>query len=215
MCVFLDRILQRIAFSGVGLWLVPSEAQSRLLQQILDFIPAKSQPRSPSSYPHFAPHITLVSGIPPSIDITTIVDCIPEGQTSFPVVFESIEIGNVYFRSVYVDIHTSPELSALHQHIQSAVKKLEGAEPRSPSFPHMSIYYIDDSDKHERQIAADALFSSGRAIQNQDNITLMCSGAGTHPAVPLTGFDAEAIWIVKSEGPVEKWEMLKKITLKY
>ena len=210
----LDRILQRFAFSGVGLWLVPSAAQSRLLQQILDFLPAESHPRSPSSYPQFAPHITLVSRIPSSVDIATIVNCIPESQTSFPVVFKSIEIGNVYFRSVYVDLHTSPELSALHQHIQSAVKNLEGAEPRSPSFPHMSIYYIDDLDKHEREMAADALFSSGRAIQNQDNVALICSGADTHPAATLTGFDAEAIWIVKSEGPVEEWKVLKKITLK-
>lgn len=194
---------------------MPSETQLRLLQQVLDFRPADSQSTSPSSYPHFAPHITLASGIPSSIDIAAIVDCVPEEQTSFPVIFKSIEIGDVYFRSVYVDIHTSTELSALHQHIHNALTNMEGVKPKSPCFPHMSIYYIDDSEKHERQIVADGLFSSGRAIKNQENVTLKCSGADTPPAT-LAGFDAEAIWVVtgKSGGPVEKWEVLKKITLK-
>ena len=188
---------------------MPSAAQSHLLQQILDFLPAESHPRSPSSYPQFAPHITIVSHIPLSVNIATIMHCIPESQTSFPVMFKSIEMSNVYFHSVYIDLHTSPKLSAPHQHIQSAVKNLEGAEPGSPSFPHMSIYYIDNLDKY-----ANTHFSSDHAIQNQDNVALVCSCADTHPAATLTGFNAKAIWIVKLEGLVKKWEVLKKVTLK-
>lgn len=192
---------------------MPSEAQSRLLQQVQDFRPADSHTKSSSSYPHFAPHITLASGIPSSIDISTIVDCIPESQTSFPVAFKSVEIGDVYFRSVYVDIHNSPELSSLHQSIHNALTRLERVQPKSPCFPHMSIYYIDDSEKHERQIASDALFSSGRAIKKQDTVALKCSDSDAAPDT-LSGFDAEEIWVVKSEGSVEEWEVLKKIALK-
>jgi 2',3'-cyclic-nucleotide 3'-phosphodiesterase len=178
----------------------------------MDFRPSQSESSSPNSYPHFDPHITLASGLPSSISITSVLACIPE-QAALPVVFKSIDVGQTYYRSVFVAIATSPELSALHQHINSELKKL-GAEPRSARFPHMSLYYVSDSEPDERQTVVDELLNSKRIVKDgRDGITLDCFTDNQSVGHKLSGFDGEQIWIVDCEGPVGQWEVLKKIVL--
>jgi len=139
--------------------------------------------------------------------------CIPD-QTALPVTFKSIEVGDTYFRSVYIAIHESPELSALHQRITSQLKNLCCVEPRSPCFPHMSLYYIDDSEPDERQMVADQLLSSGRVIKDgKDRITLDCFSDNHRVGHKLFGFDGGEIWVVNCQGPVEEWEVLEKVAL--
>jgi 2',3'-cyclic-nucleotide 3'-phosphodiesterase len=146
--------------------------------------------------------------------MTSILACIPD-QVAPPVVFSSLEVGPTYFRSVYVVIHKSPELLDLHKHINNELKKLDGIEPRSPRFPHMSLFYIEDSEPgDERQMVADELLSSGRAINEPgERIVLDCFTDGHSTGYKLYGFDGEQIWIVRCEGPVEQWKVLEKVVL--
>jgi 2'-5' RNA ligase len=166
------------------------------------------------SYPHFNPHITLASGIPPSIDVASILACIPD-VPSLPVEFKSLEIGDTYYRSVYIAIHASSNLSALHQSVSDKLRKLEGVQPRSPCFPHMSLYYIDEAEPGERHKVADELLHSGRVVKikegDRDGIILDCSADSRE--VKLSGFDGEEIWVVTCEGPVEQWKTLGKVDL--
>lgn len=145
--------------------------------------------------------------------MTSILACIPD-QVAPPVAFSSLEVGPTYFRSVYVVIHKSPELSDLHKHISNELKKLGGIEPRSPRFPHMSLFYIDDSEPDERQIVANELLSSGRVVNELgDRIILDCFADSHSTGHKLSGFDGEEIWIVRCEGPVEQWKVLEKVAL--
>ena len=200
--------------TGIALWLVPSsQSTSRDLQQIMDFRPSQSKSSSSKSYPHFHPHITLASGIPSTVSTTSLLACIPE-QVAPPVEFKSLEVGNTYFRSVFIVIHASPKLLGLHQHINSELKKLDGVEPHSPRFPHMSLYYIDDSEADERQTVADELLSSGRVVNDgRDRITLNSFIDNRCVGHELSGFDGGEVWIVKCEGQVRQWEVLQKTVL--
>jgi len=139
---------------------------------------------------------------------------IVSGHTAFPVMFKSIDVGDTYFRSVSIGTHECPELLALHQHITNELKKLEAVEPRSPRFPHMSLYYIDDSEPDERQMIVDELLRSKRVVkEGNDRIILECRTDKHQAGKELLGFDSDAIWIVNCEGPVEQWKVLEGIGL--
>jgi 2',3'-cyclic-nucleotide 3'-phosphodiesterase len=196
---------------GIAIWLVPSPSTSYKLQQIMDFRPSQSKSNCRTSYPHFAPHVTLASGLPPSISMASVLACIRD-QASLPVMFKSIHVGDTYFSSVSISIHHSPKLSALRQHIDNELQKL-GVEPCGGRF-HMSLYYIDDSEADERYLVADELLNSRRVVQDgRDRIALNCFADDRYHLVGHSGFDGEHIWVVKCIGPVEKWEVLEKVTL--
>lgn len=101
-------------------------------------------------------------------------------------------------------------------------------EPKSPAFPHLSLYYIDekDAEKGERERMYGEMVRSG-VVQNlsteeeeegEEGVVLDC-GVGTVPEpdpdamVRLDGIVGSEIWIVKCEGPVEGWEVMDKILL--
>jgi 2',3'-cyclic-nucleotide 3'-phosphodiesterase len=177
----------------------------------MDFRPSQSESSSSKSYSNFHPHITLASGIPSSVSMTSLLACIPE-HAALPVEFKSLEVGETYFRSVFLAIHASPNLSGLHQHINNELKKLDGVEPRSPRFPHLSLFYIDDSEAEERQMIANELLSSGRVVQDgRDRIVLDCFTDKHNVRHKLSGFDGVEVWIVNCEGQVEEWEALAKV----
>jgi 2',3'-cyclic-nucleotide 3'-phosphodiesterase len=202
-----------IPLAGVALWLVPSQSASHDLRQIMDFRPSQCKSSSSKSYSNFHPHITLASGIPSSVSTTSLLACIPE-YAALPVEFKSLEVGETYFRSVFLAIHASPKLSGLHQHINNELKKLDGVEPRSPCFPHLSLFYIDDSEVEERQMVADELLSSGKVVKDgRDRIILNCFIDKHTVRHELSGFDGVEVWIVNCEGQIGQWEALAKVDL--
>lgn len=174
---------------------------------------------SPRSYPHFEPHITLASGIPPSLSPGTLLThCIPRTlHAPLHAPFLSLETGTVYTRSVYVAVHPTAELRALHAHVRGALGALGVGEPRSPCFPHMSLCYVDDADAGERGAVVEGLVGSGRAVAvaGGEGLALDCGGGGEEEEERwLSGFDGEEIWVVRCEGPVEQWEVLDKFSLR-
>lgn len=200
---------------GIGLWLVPSSSHSRKLQRIMEFRPSESKASSPRSYPHFHPHITLASGLPASIDVPSVIACIPT-DVLLHAKFKSIEVGDTYHRSVIMDVHRSPGLLAFNQQVHQELRKLQGVEPRSPRFPHMSLYYIDDSEAEERQAVVSELLNTGKAVRDSDQIILDCSSSSHALSTSkdkLSGFDVGEVWIMKLEGAVKTWEPIAKVAL--
>src|SRR5262245_46957925 len=105
--------------------------------------PQASHDPEASSYPHFQPHITLAS-IPSTIPLSAAASSIPK-IAPLPVHFQALEIGDHFFRSVYVKIQPSEALSELHASIHVAL----AIEPKTAKFPHMSLYYIQNADSKE------------------------------------------------------------------
>ncbi len=170
----------------------------------------KDEPHSPTTYPTFEPHVTLASVHSDSpIPLSTIRGSIPAIQRAFQVKFESIEVGDHYFRSVYIAIQQDDVLKELHRTVH---EKLNVA-PRTPKYPHMSLVYINDEDatKGERERYYEELKKRNLITTTQDGDEPSAARMELKPVG--AGFLASDIWVVKCVGPVESWEVLDKITL--
>jgi 2',3'-cyclic-nucleotide 3'-phosphodiesterase len=191
--------------TGLAVWLVPSQGMAEKLKSIMH-----SHPRSSSrSYPHFYPHITLASTAS-STPLNSVVSSIPGDILAIPVTFQSLKVGDNFFRSVYVSIHLSPELSALQSSIYAASSVFER---KTPSFPHMSIFYIEDDEAEERTRMARGLELNGLVRTGEGCVELKFGADGEEERVH--GFQGKEIWIVDCDGPVVGWDskVLKKIVL--
>ncbi|KAJ7221043.1 2',3'-cyclic-nucleotide 3'-phosphodiesterase [Mycena haematopus] len=171
----------------------------------------RPEPHLPSdtSYPKFEPHITLAS-IPDSMSsLDTILSSIPDAQPALPITFDAIEVGDHYFRSVYVAVHLSPALVELHRHVHEKL----GIPPRTPKYPHISLCYINDDDAAagERDKYFQQLEKSAKIRQDETSVSLNCGEPGEEDWLP--GFHAPEIWITRCQGPVETWTIAEKIAL--
>ncbi|KAF8211868.1 RNA ligase/cyclic nucleotide phosphodiesterase [Mycena galopus ATCC 62051] len=179
---------------GLTLWLVPSATDSERLQKIMNRPTSRST--SETSYPTFEPHITLAS-IPGSItSLDTILASIPDTQPSLPISFDAIEVGDHYFRSVYVTAHLSPALVELHRYVHEKL----GISPRTPKYPHISLVYINDDDAAagERDKYFQELKTSGKIRQDGPSVSLNCGETGEEDW--LSGFSSPEIWLTRCEG---------------
>jgi 2',3'-cyclic-nucleotide 3'-phosphodiesterase len=196
--------------AGVSLWLIPSNEDALKLKGIMRA--RADKPHSSLSYPEFTPHITLAyfpSSIePPLSRLQEVATAAPSGSVS--VEFKSIEIGDHFFRSVYLAIKLSPALSALHEHLHTKL----ALEPHTPAFPHSSLCYIDDEDAKngERDEFLRELETSGRVKRDEDGVGLKYGETGTEDW--LRGFQGTEIWIIgNAEGLVDEWSILDKVSL--
>ncbi|KAJ7685475.1 2',3'-cyclic-nucleotide 3'-phosphodiesterase [Mycena polygramma] len=193
---------------GLTLWIVPSAADSDRLKIIMDVRPnGKSQLSSESSYPKFHPHITLASIPDPAPSLETILSSIPDAR--LPISFASVEIGDHYFRSVYLAVHATPALLDLHHHVHAKL----AIPAKTPKYPHISLCYINDNDAAagERTSYFQELEKRGRVRQGDASVSLNCGEAGEEDWI--NGFESPEIWIARCEGPVETWTVEKKIAL--
>lgn len=169
----------------------------------------RSKPPS-NSYPHFHPHITLASTAS-STPLNSITSSLPKDLSAIPVTFQSLNVGDHFFQAVYLSVHLSPALSALHSSIYTASSVFVC---KTPNFPHMSLFYIDDTEAEERTRMGKQLETTGTARRLGDScFELKCSADGEEEW--MGGFLAEEIWIVDCDGPVEGWnsKVLQRIKL--
>ncbi|KAG1738170.1 RNA ligase/cyclic nucleotide phosphodiesterase [Suillus occidentalis] len=168
---------------GLSLWLVPNPVQLQLIQKVLPKQP-ETRPVSSVSYPEITPHITLASSGKATQD--AILRAIPSTLHPIPVEFQRLEVGDHYFRSVFISVKKTTELVALHDHIMAALER-DGASPSAPAFPHMS------RESEWRRNSCSSLWGL----------------RGGH--VCLASFEGTEVWIVRCEGPVQHWQVLHKI----
>jgi 2',3'-cyclic-nucleotide 3'-phosphodiesterase len=171
--------------------------------------------KSPLSYPQFQPHVTLTT-VPSTTPIDALLAAIPANQRSIRADFDALQAGDHYFRSVYIEIHKSDEFIRIHKDIH---EKLGIKDPKTPKYPHMSVYYIADSEPEERTRVHQELIANGTAVKDDvhGGIAVDCSKGPrrdivTDPEV-LTGFDGAEIWAALCDGPVETWTVEVKVKL--
>jgi 2'-5' RNA ligase len=169
----------------------------------------KDRPHSSDTYPRFEPHITLAaikSDTP--ISLLSIRESIAYVQRVFPVKFESVDIGQHYFRSVYVSIRLDEMLVDLHKTLHEKLGKV----PNTPKYPHMSLVYVNDEDAAEGERG-----KYYEELKERQLITPASSGGvklrASNQKEWIGGFLAAEIWVTRCVGPVESWEVLDKITL--
>ncbi|KAJ7438496.1 2',3'-cyclic-nucleotide 3'-phosphodiesterase [Mycena latifolia] len=198
---------------GLTLWLVPSPSDSARLKKIMDARPASQlQSISDASYPSFQPHITLAALPDPAPSPAAILAAIPDALPALSITFDAVEVGDHFFRSVYLAIRPTPALLDLHDHVHAVL----GIPPKTPKYPHISLCYITDEDAAagERARYFQALESAGR-IRADDggSVSLNCGEPGGEEDW-ISGFDSPEIWVARCEGPVETWTVEEKIALR-
>lgn len=166
--------------------------------------PQESRIQSSSSYPPFTPHITLASL--PNIPDKPLGDILPQSQKPIQAHFERLVSSRVYFRSAYIGIALSPNLSQLHAHVHEQL----GIEPKTQAFPHLSLVYIDDEDKEERERYAQELKRQGWIKDlSDDEIEVRDAEKG----VGLKSVEITEVWTVECVGPIQDWKVLEKHSL--
>lgn len=191
----------------MSLWLVPPRDVAAKLRTIMDMKTPTA--KSPSSFPHFEPHITLCT-VPSSTDVAELCAAIPKDQPVVPVDFKAVKVGQQYFMSVYVTVHDRGELATLREALKD-----ELGEGSCPPVAHVSLFYIDDSEPEERAKMADRLRGEERIVLGSDGVALDCSpDAPSRERVLLSAFDGAEIWVAVCDGPVPTWVIKDRIPLR-
>ncbi|RDX47033.1 hypothetical protein OH76DRAFT_1406418 [Lentinus brumalis] len=196
---------------GISLWLVPNEEKTKKIETAMKIRPPTT--KSPSSFPPFQPHVTLAS----SSDPAALRAAVPRGQSAIPVRFKSLEVGAKYFMSVFVAVHSSPgsPLENLREHLRASL-----GDAAVPPVAHLSLYYIDEADKGERENTARRLKSELRVLEGgrgeESEVKIACFYDDIEEEQDpelIDGFEGEEIWMVRCEGPVPDWEVVEKFVL--
>lgn len=168
-----------------------------------------STAKSPSSFPHFHPHVTLAT-VSSTVAVEDLRGAVPEDQLIVPVTFKKVEVGDKYFMSIYVTVHQDGALGALRDALTEAL-----GEEKIPPKSHVSLFYIDDSEPEERDKMMQELEARGRIVdRGEDKAGLDCSEFGSRAANVVEAFDGAEIWLALCDGPVETWSVEGKIRLK-
>jgi len=135
---------------------------------------------------------------------------------TIPITFKRLCTGNSYFQSVLVELELADGgvLDSVHKTILETnmeVLKNRGASESDvnaryfPYYPHLSLHYGDVSAEKREEIVDDL---------DQQGVIESVEG---HPPVTVVGveggFQVTEIWIVKTEGPIEEWQVLEKVEL--
>jgi len=162
------------------------------------------------SYPAFQPHVTLVGSVPSSpLPSSTIQNVLSVTRSPVDLKFKQVEMGDHYFRSVYLAMHLTDDLVDLHGRMHLNL----GIHPQTPKFPHLSLAYITDEDAgngerekyYERlQICVPGLARLGEDGSIEINI-------GQDEEHWISEFPCGEAWVVECNGPVEGWTVLEKI----
>ncbi|KAG2054197.1 hypothetical protein BDR06DRAFT_1008141 [Suillus hirtellus] len=168
------------------------------------------------SYPRFEPHITLVTFSCPYRPNT--FQLVPMGAKTTPVHFESMQVGDDFLSSLSIVVQKSSELMQLRDRIMDHLKANNIRVLPNPSFPHMSLFYLDESFKGERALLGKQLRETGRVhekIGGEKKLSLNCGVDGAGPAFDaMVGFEGMEIWLVDCTEGVEDWTVLDRRYLK-
>jgi len=168
--------------------------------------------------PLFQPHITLHS-LPSSTSISPDAILPPKSElpSSIPIKFNKVCTGKTFFQSVLIELQLTEgdELDRLHRQVvdrnRAAFEISSGGSgdktilnPSLPYYPHISLFYGNPSMEVKEEIVKSLI------------ARYVATLTGSDPPVAVAGvtsFEVVSIWIVRTDGPVEIWEVLKKVAL--
>ncbi|MCJ1281867.1 2',3'-cyclic nucleotide 3'-phosphodiesterase [Xylographa opegraphella] len=186
-----------MAFS---LWLTPPP-KSPIYAQISDLIAElpKADPSLKSS-PVFLPHITVVSGLPhASTSRLSLLVFPPELSVSVA----SLSFGAAYFKKIYFSIERSHTLIELATEARVKLNNMSDDEAQraveNEYDPHASLVYNDvDLNETIREVVSHTV---------KERLEMF-----GYTALEGLGWKGGQLLLVKTEGPVEQWEVLKTIS---
>ncbi|KAG8934423.1 hypothetical protein FRC01_003097 [Tulasnella sp. 417] len=193
----------------ISVWLVPPPKASQALEAVIASVASRYKS------PKFQPHITLLSfPATPDIDPNALLPPRAQLPSTVPITFQEVCTGKTYFQSVLIELEKREDsvLQALYNQVKTFTQKNRGDPVSSaiegtpsgtkPFYPHLSLYYGEPPMEVKEEII-DALAVEG---------AISISGPLTVGGVE-GGFHVSEIWVVRTEGPVEGWEVLQRVKL--
>lgn len=190
-------MMDAIAPTGLSLWLIPSQPCKSQIQTIINDV--ADAERSPK----FEPHMTVVSvecpnAVPP---LDACLSPILRNFERLRLGFKELFIGTDYFVSVAIALSPSGPLLEFRREIVEAVTRELGVPvPEKPFFPHISLHYGDIAAEDRERIASHI---RTKGVESGNWAGLKIGGVVSN--LP------DELWVVKTEGPVESWEVLEMI----
>ncbi|KAG9051108.1 hypothetical protein FS837_011953 [Tulasnella sp. UAMH 9824] len=149
----------------------------------------------------------------PDIDPDALLPPQAQLPPTIPITFQQICTGKTYFQSVLIELEKREDsvLQALYDQVNTFNQKNRGGNSVPPTvqdmstkpfYPHLSLYYGDPPMEVKEEIIG--------ALEVEGVISIL--GPPTVGGVE-GGFHVTEIWVVRTEGPVEQWEVLKKVKL--
>ncbi|KAG8835366.1 hypothetical protein FRC17_003849 [Serendipita sp. 399] len=183
---------------GLSLWLIPSQPLKSQIQTIINEV------ADAEKAPKFEPHMTVVT-IPCPSAIPPLQSSLMPVLTRFEnlrLTFKSLFVGTSYFVSVALLLQPTAALVEFQKDIVNALSQELGIDsPDRPFLPHISLYYGDISPEDRERIAS-AIRARG-VLDNETDAGLSIGGVNSN--LP------DELWVVKTEGPVESWEVIEMI----
>lgn len=142
--------------------------------------------------PRFEPHITLIS-LPAETQTPLGLPGLALHKP-FCVQFKAVQAGASYFQSVLIGIEPTPPLLALRDAVVVAFQA-----HKQSYFPHLSLFY-GELPSQGREAIVDKL-------REDDVFTATRTGVSVQG---IESVDISELWVVRTEGPVETWEVLEK-----
>ncbi|KAL5635629.1 hypothetical protein ACGC1H_004436 [Rhizoctonia solani] len=112
--------------------------------------------------------------------------------------FLKVQTGQSYFQSVLIAIEPSSALLNTHDSVRQILD--HPLPPNGSYFPHLSLFY--GGDQELKQSLVQRLFDQGTAVSDK--------GEAGDAVARIAEIHVEEIWLVRSEGPPEAWEVLEK-----
>ncbi|KAM0756216.1 LigT-like protein [Meredithblackwellia eburnea MCA 4105] len=179
---------------GIALWLAPPASESESFSSVITSLSKQY------ATPPFAPHVTLLTGIPTSASTTELLDSVRsavKGIAPFQVTLTKLGSKadqNNYFQYLFSIVETpNKELFNLRKVVRTALLPPAVSETLDDYFPHLSLAYGIDNEER----------NAAKMIRDLENSAL--------PSVKE--FKVVSVQVVMCEGKPEEWKVLGEAPL--
>ena len=148
----------------ISIWLTPAKEDSAYLQEIVNELASEYQA------PVFSPHCTLLSQVELDVhELQPVLSSIAQESTPLFVTMSGLRYTNYIWKTVFIELEESLELTHLQQRIAS---QLSPAPPYE-FLPHLSLIYKDMPVEQKEEIIRNLTV---RNSNKMDKITAMRTG---------------------------------------
>ncbi|GAA6038432.1 hypothetical protein JCM8097_007648 [Rhodosporidiobolus ruineniae] len=191
---------------GIALWLCPASSSVNAdLSTLLDDL------SSQHGTPRFAPHVTLLSGIPSAAPLPTVLSRLgtalktfrASSQPPLRLSFAQPDTRGTFFQFVFQHVEPGEALLHLRQAVRGEFMP-EEAPKEDEYMPHLSLVYGETTETRTAEGIIREMQKDG-AVKRVEGQRWSVRGH--------EGFEVGEVRIVKCDGRPEEWEVLDTVPL--
>ncbi|KAJ8293026.1 General transcription and DNA repair factor IIH subunit TFB5 [Rhodotorula toruloides] len=162
----------------------------------------------------FGPHVTLLSGIPSSAPVSSVLDSLSSAIATWrtthrpPLRLSFRELGTKadeqnFFQYLFAKISPDEPLLALRKAVRDALlPEVAVRQPEDDYFPHHSLMYGVDNEKRRAKDIVQRLVEDG---------TMRTIEGGWHALKGQEGIEVKEVQVWMCEGKPEEWKLVGRL----